>query len=198
MTVVRAHHHHNPYDHLFGGDEFDELLRDLGQRRAASIEHHHRAGTYPRAAMGFVILDPTAGPWVPNTSAVLGAITIGPDSERFLPNAAAKAGGHRRLGRNYGEAVLVDPHLCGRAAFRYGHSAQVRGVIVGASSQAPDQDLYEAGQLAADFVTAIAARQAGWESKTGETDWLSADDRPDREYRDMVSFFDAGAPADRP
>jgi hypothetical protein len=197
--TVRVQHRRNPYDHLYSADEFDGLLLDLGLRRAASIVRNHAAdpavaprGAYGRTAMGFVIMDPTVGPWVPNASAVLGVVGIGPDSERFLPNAAAKAGGHRRLGRNYGEAVLVDPHLCGRAAFRYGHSAQVRGVIVGASSQTPDQDLFEAGQLAADFVNAIAERQARWEEKTGPTDWLAGDNRPDQEYRDMVAFFEAG------
>ncbi|MFJ9409589.1 hypothetical protein [Streptomyces sp. NPDC101393] len=194
--TVRAQHRRNPYDYLLDPEELDELLLGLGLRRAASIWRNHTAdpstaprGTYGRAAMGFVLMDPTAGPWTPNEQAVLGAVTIGDDGHRFLPNAAAKAAGHRRLGRNYGEAVHVDPHLCGTAGFRYGHSAEVRGQIVGASSQTPDQDLFEAGQLAQDMVGAIAERHLAWEERTGEGDWLAADAAPHQEYRDMVSFF---------
>ncbi|MFI9029139.1 hypothetical protein [Streptomyces sp. NPDC053560] len=201
--TVRARHRRNPYDYLFDGDGLDALLLDLGRKRAASIHRHHTAdpsaaplGTYPRAAMGFVLLDPTAGPWTPNEAAVLGVITIGEDAHRFLPNAAAKAAGHRRLGRNYGEAVLVDTHLCGSAGFRYGHSAEVRGQIVGASSQSPDQDLFEAGQLARDFVEAVTAAHRAWEERVGPGDWLAADDAPHQEYIDMVSFFSpVSAPA---
>ncbi|MCX5560842.1 hypothetical protein [Streptomyces sp. NBC_00038] len=125
---------------------------------------------------------------------MLAAVTIGPDGHRFLPNAAAKAAGHRRLGRNYGEAVLVDPHLCGSGGFRYGHSAEVRGVIVGASSQSPDQDLFEAGQLARDFVNAIAAHHLSWEESRGPGDWFSDTDAPHPGHREMVDFFTADIP----
>ena len=198
--TVRAQHRRNPYGYLFSSDELDDLLLDLGLRRAASIWHNHTVdpaaaprGGYGRAAMGFVIMDPTVGHWVPNEQAVLGAVCIGEQGRRFLPNAAAKAGGHRRLGRNYGEAVLVDPHLCGDAGFRYGHSAEVRGVIVGASSQTPDQDLYEAGRLAADLVDAVIERQDAWEDKAGPTDWFADEDRPAQHCLDMVAFFDVSA-----
>jgi hypothetical protein len=176
--------------------DFDELLLDLGLRRAASIWRNHVAapsaaprGGYGRACMGFVLMDPTAGSWVPNELAVLAIVTVGEDGHKFLPNAAAKAAGHRRLGRNYGEAVLVDPHLCGSAGFRYGHSAEVRGQIVGASSQSTDQDLFEAGQLARDFVGAITERHVAWEERVGPGDWFADDGVPHQEYLDMVSGF---------
>ncbi|MEV0603759.1 hypothetical protein AB0I82_31285 [Streptomyces sp. NPDC050315] len=194
--TVRSQHRRNPYDYLLTPEELDQLLLDLGTRRAASIWRNRTTaasaaprGSYGRTAMGFVLMDPTAGPWTPNEQAVLGVISIGEDGHRFLPNAAAKAAGHRRLGRNYGEAVLVEPHLCGSAGFRYGHSAEVRGQIVGASSQSPDQDLFEAGQLAQDFIGAITERHLAWEERVGPGDWLAADDAPHQEYRDMVSFF---------
>lgn len=193
---VRVKHHHNPYGYLFSGDEFDQLLLELGVRRAQSIWRNHTAveptaprGVYERACMAFVLMDPTAGPWTPNPEAVLAAVVIGEGGERFLPNAAAKAGGHRRLGRNYGEAVHVDPHLSGSGHFRYGHSAQVRGLIVGSSSQTTDQDLFEAGMLAKEFVDAIDERHRAWERETGVGEWLSADGVPGTEHQTMVAWF---------
>ncbi|MBO1415622.1 hypothetical protein [Streptomyces sp. FH025] len=193
--TVRAQHRHNPYDHLFDDAAFAGLLLDLGLRRAASIWRNHTAPVgaaprdpYPRASMGFVLLDPTAGPWVPEAQSVMAVITVGEDAHRFLPRAAAKAAGHRRLGRNYGEAVLTDPHLCGSGGFRYGHSAGIRGQIVGASSQSTDQDLFEAGRLATELVDALASAQLAWEERTGPGDWYSPDDAPHPVYREMVAF----------
>ncbi|MEK2490710.1 hypothetical protein WN990_14225 [Kitasatospora purpeofusca] len=201
--TVRAQHRHNPYDHLFDDEGFAGLLIGLGLRRAASVWRNHTAaaGTaprdpYPRASMGFVLLDPTAGPWVPDTESVMAVITVGEDAHRFLPKAAAKAAGHRRLGRNYGEAVLTDPHLCGSGAFRYGHSAAIRGQIVGASSQSTDQDLFEAGRLASDLVDALSEAQLTWEDRTGPTDWFSPTDTPHPRYHAMIAF--TLPPADRP
>ncbi|MEU6408187.1 hypothetical protein [Microbispora sp. NPDC046933] len=196
--AVRAGHHHNPYRYLLSDDELDELLLELGTRRAASIWRNHTStaesaprGVYGRACMAFVIMDPTAGPWIPNDRAVLGAITVGDDGSSFLPNAAAKAGGHRRLARNYGEAVLVDTHLCGDGHFRYGHSADVRGLIVGASAQTTDQDLFEAAALAHDFVHAITERHLAWTQRTGPGEWLTESDTPAAEHIAMVDWFAA-------
>ncbi|WP_105971128.1 hypothetical protein [Streptomyces geranii] len=193
---VRVGHHHNPYGYLLGDDELDALLLDLGLRRAASIRAGHEAvgdsaprGVYGRPCMAFVLMDPTAGPWVSNEQAVMAAVVVGDDGARFLPNAAAKAGGHRRLGRNYGEAVLVDTHLCGTGHFRYGHSAEVRGVVVGSSAQTTDQDLFEAGALAKDFVDAITERHLVWQVKTGPGEWLGSEDVPGDEHRALVSWF---------
>ncbi|MEU5211819.1 hypothetical protein [Streptomyces sp. NPDC020742] len=194
---VRVAHRQNPYAYLLTGAQLDDLLLELGLRRAASIWHNHAEaacaprGAYPRPMMGFVLMDATAGPWVPNDSAVLAVITIGDRGHEFLPNAAAKAGGHRRLGHNNGEAVHLDPHRLGTGSFRYGHSAEVRGQIVGASAQTTDQDLYEAGRLAADFVDAIGDRHRAWERRHGPGDWLSNDDTPAPEYRAMTDWYTA-------
>ena len=196
---VRAAHRRNPYGYLMSGDQFDELLLNLGLRRAASISRNHSAhaeraprGVYERACMGFVVLDPTVGPWVPDTEAVMAVITVGEDGAGFLPNAAAKAAGHRRLGRNYGEAVLVDPHLCGDGNFRFGHSAEVRGVIVGSSSQTTDQDLHEAAALAADLVAALGESHLAWQERVGPGEWLAEDGSPGAVYRGMIGWFPAG------
>ncbi|MFI5617964.1 hypothetical protein [Streptomyces sp. NPDC051567] len=193
---VQVAHRRNPYAYMLGDEELDALLLDVGRRRAASIWRNHTTGeqdaprgAYPRPRMGFVLMDPTAGPWVPNEEAVLGVITVGEDGHVSLPNAAAKAGAHRRLGRNNGEAVHVDPHLLGSGGFRYGHSAEVRGQIVGASSQSTDQDLYEAARLAAEFVDAVNDRHAAWEQRQGPGDWASPDDEPAPEYRSMTDWF---------
>lgn len=197
---VHVAHRRNPYAYLLTDDQLDVLLLELGLQRAAAIWRNHTAGeraprgAYPRPMMGFVLMDATAGPWVPNDSAVLGVVVIGDRGHEYLPNAAAKAGCHRRLGRNNGEAVHVDPHRLGTGSFRYGHSAEVRGQIVGASSQSPDQDLHEAGRLAADFVAAIGERHLAWEHRRGPEDWLSPDNAPAPEYRAMLDWY-SGAPS---
>lgn len=195
---VQAAVRRNPYRYMLDDAELTELLSDLGHRRAESILRNHTAdpgkaprGPYPRPAMGFVILDPTADVQAGHADAVLGAITVGDQARQFLPKAAAKAAAHRRLGRNNGTSVHTDPHLLGTGAFRYGHSAEVRGLIVAASSQATDQDLYEASRLAAELVEEIAARHRDYEWRRGETDWLSSDDQPLALHNEMISWFPA-------
>ncbi|MEV0261448.1 hypothetical protein AB0I49_08890 [Streptomyces sp. NPDC050617] len=194
---VQVAHRRNPYSYALDDAGLDAVLLEAGLLRAASIRRQHTAddadaprGRYPRAAMGFVLMDATAGPWTPNEEAVLGVITVGDGGHAFLPNAAAKAGAHRRLGRNNGEAVHVDPHLLGAGGFRYGHSAEVRGQIVGASGQSTDQDLYEAARLAADFVAAINARHAEWERDNATGIWTASDDGPAAEYQAMTDWFE--------
>ena len=186
----------NPYTYMLTDAELTDLLNDLGRRRADSILRNHSApagkaprGPYPRLAMGFVILDPTAEASVGPAEAVLGAVTIGEGGRRFLPNAAAKASAHRRLGRDNGTAVHTDPHLLGTGAFRYGHSAEVRGLIVAASSQTTDQDLYEASRLAAELVEELGVRHRAHEWTLGETDWLSGTAQHEDLYGEMVSWF---------
>ncbi len=105
--LVRVSHHHNPYSYLLDDDELDAVLLELGLRRAASIWRNHTAteasaprGVYGRACMAFVLMDPTADPWVPDDQAVMAAVVIGDDGAAFLPNAGAKAAGHRRLARH--------------------------------------------------------------------------------------------------
>jgi len=191
---VQVAHRLNPYQYLLTDEQLDDVLLTLGLRRAASIWANHTDpeapyGQYPETAMGFVLLDATAAPWTPNEEAVLGAVIIGDLGHEFLPNAAAKAGAHRRLGQNNGEGVLVDPHRLSTGDFRYGHSAEVRGQIAAASSQDADQDLYEAGRLAAEFVDAIGERHRAWAKLTGPGDWLSADDTPAPEYQAMVAWY---------
>ncbi len=198
---VRAAVRRNPYGYMLNDAELTDVLSKLGTRRAESILRNHTAapgkaprGPYPRPAMGFVILDPTADVQVGHADAVLGAVTVGDHAGQFLPKAAAKAAAHRRLGHNNGTSLHTDPHLLGTGAFRYGHSAEVRGLIVAASSQTTDQDLYEASRLAAELVEEIAAHHRDYEWRRGETDWLSPDDQPMELHNQMVSWFpDEGA-----
>ncbi|MDJ0465863.1 hypothetical protein [Streptomyces sp. H27-C3] len=181
---------------MLNDTELTVLLRDLGRRRAQNILRNFTAapgeaprGPYPRPAMGFVILDPTVDARVGHADAVLGAITIGRQARQFLPKAAAKAAAHRRLGHNNGVSVHTDPHLLGSGAFRYGHSAEVRGLVVAASSQATDQDLFEASRLATELVEELTTQHIAYEWQHGERDWLSPDDRPLALYNEMITWF---------
>ncbi|MGW7364122.1 hypothetical protein ACWGI8_12010 [Streptomyces sp. NPDC054841] len=199
ILPVHAAVRRNPYAYMLNDTELTELLTELGNRRAESILRNHTAapgkaprGPYPRLAMGFVVLDPTAEARTGHADAVLGAVTVGDQARQFLPKAAAKAAAHRRLGHNNGTSVHTDPHLLGTGAFRYGHSAEVRGLIVAASSQSTDQDLYEASRLAAELVEEIAARHRDYEWRRGETDWLSADEQPLDLHNEMVDWFPGG------
>ncbi|MGW7365906.1 hypothetical protein ACWGI8_21320 [Streptomyces sp. NPDC054841] len=101
--VVRVQHHHNPYNYMLDDEQLAELLLDLGLGRSASIWRNHTVApsaaprdTYGRASMGFVLMDPTAGPWVPDEQAVLGVITVGEDSQNScrmpLPRPPATGG----------------------------------------------------------------------------------------------------------
>ncbi|MEU5347907.1 MULTISPECIES: hypothetical protein [unclassified Streptomyces] len=196
LLRVRAAIRRNPYAYMLDDAELGALLTDLAERRAASIARNHAAavgeaprGPYPRPAMGFVILDPTAESGAEPADTVLGALTVGEDARRFLPKAAAKAATHQRLRGNNGTAVHTDPHLLGNGAFRYGHSAEVRGVVVAASSQSPDQDLYEASRLAADLVEEVGIRHRRYERREGERDWLAATDEPPARYAGMTAWF---------
>jgi hypothetical protein len=163
---VQVAHRRNPYRYMLTDEQLEDILLSLALRRAGSIWENHTAadlaprGQYPQPFMGFV-----------------------------LPNAAAKAGTHRRFGHNNGEAVLVDQHRLGTGGFRYGHSANVRGQIAAASAQNTDQDLFEAAQLAGDFVDVITERHLGWEKQHGPGEWLSADSEPADEYREMVAWY---------
>ncbi|MEU6669552.1 hypothetical protein [Streptomyces sp. NPDC046727] len=193
---VEAAVRRNPYAYMLTDEELTELLAELGRRRAESVRRNHEApegeaprGPYPRPAMGFVVLDPTADAGTAPADAVLGALTIGDDARRFLPKAAAKAVAHRRLGGDNGTSVHTDPHLLGTGAFRYGHSAEVRGLIVAASSQTTDQDLYEASRLAAELVEELGARHRAHEWERGEADWLTGTGETPKEYQEMVSWF---------
>ncbi|GHA09435.1 hypothetical protein GCM10010345_12440 [Streptomyces canarius] len=193
---VEAAVRRNPYTYMLTDGELTTLLADLGRRRAESILRNHTApegkaprGPYPRPAMGFVVLDPTAEAGTAPADAVLGAITVGDEARRFLPKAAAKAAAHRRLGGDNGTPVHTDPHLLGTGAFRYGHSAEVRGLIVAASSQTTDQDLYEASRLAAELVEELGARHRAYEWSQGETDWLTGTGEVPDVYAEMVSWF---------
>ncbi|WP_447040947.1 hypothetical protein [Streptomyces sp. DSM 118878] len=197
---VQAAVRRNPYAYMLDDAELTSLLQSLGERRAESILRnstttpgHAPRGPYPRLAMGFVILDPTADARVGQADAVLGAITVGSDARGFLPKAAAKASAHRRLGHNNGVAVHTDPHLLGNGAFRYGHSAEVRGLVVAASSQTPDQDLFEASRLATELVEELAARHLAFEWEQGETDWLTSDGKVPAEYTDMMAWYPNGS-----
>lgn len=201
---VQAAVRRNPYEYMLDDAELTALLQTLGNRRAESILRNSTTapgeaprGPYPRPAMGFVILDPTVDACVGQADAVLGALTIGSEARQFLPRAAAKASAHRRLGLNNGTAVHTDPHLLGNGAFRYGHSAEVRGLIVAASSQTPDQDLFEASRLATDLIEELTARHLAYEWEQGETDWLSPDGRAPVQYTEMVAWFPEVSPSGR-
>ncbi|ALO98850.1 hypothetical protein SHL15_7869 [Streptomyces hygroscopicus subsp. limoneus] len=90
--------------------------------------------------------------------------------------------------------MRTDPHPIGTGAFRYGHSAQVRGLIVAASSQTTDQDLYEASRLAAELVEELRDRHRAYEWSQDETDWLTGIGEVPVVYLAMVSWFPAPAP----
>jgi hypothetical protein len=176
--TVRAAHRRNPYQYLMNAQQFDELLADLGRRRAESIRHNHTAdenraprGVYARASMGFVILDPTASAWLPDADAILGVIAVGDEGSAFIPNAAAKVVAHRRTSRDHGRAVLADPRPRSTGDVRVGACGEECGVIVGAGGQRARQNLYEAAALAADLVSVIAHLHRSWEALVGPGEW---------------------------
>ncbi|MEU6234000.1 hypothetical protein [Kitasatospora sp. NPDC047058] len=138
--------------------------------------------------MGFVLPDPTAARWVPDEQAVLAVVTVGEDGHRFLVNAAAKAAGHRRLGRNHGEASWSTPTCAAAARSATGTPPRSAARSSGRAPSPPDQDLHEAGRLAADLVNAVAEHHLAWEERVGPGDWYATTDEPHPSWRAMVAF----------
>jgi hypothetical protein len=138
--------------------------------------------------MGFVILDPTAPPWKPSEECALGFLTVGADSDRLLIVALAKASLARDHGLSAGAVLYSQPHRVADGYFRWGHTANVEGTIVGGSGLTEVQDRFEAQMVAAEFNYQIARARELWLEANPGRPWLCSDGPGERFTRAMEDY----------
>ena len=164
-------------------DPFDHLLHKLAQRRAEDIESRFSSGEYNNNSVGFVLFDPTAPRSLyPPEKAVLALIEVGPDGRSYLVNGLAKGCEHLSHGTSAGTQVYTQIQRLPDGSFRYGHSAEIEGTIVGVSGLSEIQDRFQAQLLAAEFNYEIAYWRARWLAEHSDIHWYGNDDSPAGHY----------------
>jgi hypothetical protein len=156
-----------------------------------------------RDSFGCVILDPTHQRWQQTpVQRTLAAVLIGPDAERFLPNALAKADAHDRHGLPnsgfFGNALFC----LGDGDFTYGHSAEydvvnprdgllVEGVaIAGGSGLSEDQDHELALMILSEAMGTVHDYISTWRDQQraiGRGRWFNESDVPPKSYTDILT-----------
>ena len=173
-----------PYGDLFveGIYSFDAMLESIIGQRAMDINAKHADGLYPGNSVGLVLLDPTAPPSISSENAVMAYFVVGEEGERFLPNALAKACEHRDHQASAGSVLYSQPHRLADGDFRWGHSAEVEGTIVGVSGLSEIQDRYQGQLFAAEFNYEIARFRLEWAKAHPGGDWFNDQDKPGKRY----------------
>lgn len=181
----------NPWGETITKDELPRILKHVAETRAMHVGRQFDLGHYKRNSLGLAILDPTAPIWRPSTHTLLATIAIGPEGERFLPNAVAKAVEHRDKGQLAGYGAYVDLTQTADGDFTYGFSCRVDDTIGGASGQTEIQDACEAGHALVTFNYLVRQARGLWlASRQGHPRWFSDADQPAAKY---VSMTQAGA-----
>lgn len=197
MLDVRVRVYQNPWEHTVPTDELVNILESVADRRAEHVEKQFERGNYTRNSLGLAILDPTSALWRPSAETLLATVAIGPEGERFIPNAIAKAVEHRDKGQLAGYGAYVDLTQTQDGDFTYGFSTQVDGTIAGASGQSELQDACEAGHAAVSFNYFIRETRKAWlASQESRPRWFCNEDLPRTLYQDMAALptiFDSAA-----
>jgi hypothetical protein len=176
----------NPWSHTVPGETLMAILTKVAQSRAKHVEKMHEVGEWKRDSLGLAILDPTAPISLPSSEALLATISIGPEGDRFVVNAVAKAVEHRDKGQLAGYGVYTDLTQTADGDFTYGFSTQVDNTIGGASGQSELQDACEAGHALVSFNYWIRDVRNGWREAYPGNRWFSHVDEPDETYTAMA------------
>jgi hypothetical protein len=176
----------NPWDHTIPNNELFGMLMSVGESRAAHIEKMHERGEWPRNSLGLAFLNPAAPLWQPTPETLLATIAIGPEGERFIVNAVAKAAYHRDHGVPAGYGVYMDLSRSRDGDFCYGFSEEVSGLIAGASAQTEMQDACEAGHAAVTLLYYLRKARADWKVVAEDPHWFDDEDRPSAMYTRMA------------
>jgi hypothetical protein len=188
MPEIRVRVFQNPWEHTVPNDQLLEIITIVAEKRAEHVKKQFRSGHYSRDSLGLAILDPSAPNWKPSSETLLATIAIGPEGDRFIPNAVAKAVEHRDKGQLAGYGVYVDLTQTQDGDFTYGFSTQVDGTITGASGQTELQDACEAGHAAVSFNYFVrAARQAWLDRQENPPRWFCNVDQPRQLYVEMAN-----------
>lgn len=178
----------NPWSHTVPDNTLSHILARIATLRAEHVEKHFATGRYSRDSLGLAFLNPQAPLWQPSSETLLATIAIGPEGERFIPNAIAKAVYHRDHGKLAGFGVYVDLTQSADGDFAYGYSTQVDGTIAGASGQSELQDAAEAGHAAVTFNYLIRETREGWlDSREERPRWFCNANEPGDLYAAMAN-----------
>ena len=165
----------NPYSHTVGEVEFREILEEAFVARAQHIEQWYDEGIATRNSFAFCLLDPTASASASSDDSILATAVIGPEGQRFLPNAIAKVLKLRdNDGLPLGALLMSQSHRLADGDFRWDGAVCVDGTYVGGSGLAVPQDRYQNGRLALSFNYRIQTAKAVWDNEhpmTGEPSW---------------------------
>lgn len=176
----------NPWDRTVPDEQLCAILDAIALERAANIKRQHEAGVYSRDSLGIAILDPTAAISTSSIYALLATISIGPDGDKYVVNAIAKAMAHRNTGIRAGYGVNVDLTRSADGDFRFGGSAQLDNTIGAASAQTEHQDAYEAGMVLVQFNLKVRQLRAAWCDDNPGGRWFCSMDEPDHVYMEMA------------
>jgi hypothetical protein len=190
MLEVSVSLKRNPWDHSVPDSMLHNLLYKVGESRAKHVEKQYDNGNgeWPRGSLGLALMVPRAPRSLPAADALLATIAIGPECERFVINAAAKAGYHHEHGVPGGYGVYMDLAASADGDFCYGFSAEVDGMIAGASAQNEIQDACEAAHAAATFLYFIRRQRGAWMGGQEERPhWFCNIDQPGETYQAMVA-----------
>jgi hypothetical protein len=111
---------------------------------------------------------------------------VGEEGERFLPNAMAKACEHRDHQASAGSVLYSQLHRLADGDFRWGHSAEVEGTIVGVSGLSEIQDRFQGQLLAAEFNYEIARFRLEWAKGHPNGDWFNDQNEPGARYAGIL------------
>lgn len=185
----------NPWSHRVPLSVLAEILTEIAEDRAEHIESSFRADDETgEHNFAFVILDPTAPQWKPSSETILAIVLIGPNAERLIPNAIAKAVWHRDHGQMAGYGAYVDTLTGADGDFAWGFSCRVDNTIGGGSGLTQEADAYEVGVALVAFNFGIRALQKNWlECQKKRPNWFCNTNQPGEQYRGMSHDAIAGA-----
>jgi hypothetical protein len=196
MLEKRIRVFQNPWSHTVPSTRLVDIVAHVASVCAEHVEKHYDTGGYPRDSLGLAVLNPEAPRWQQSGDTLLFTIAIGPEGERFISNAIAKAVYHRDHGVPAGYGVYMDLTMSGDGDFCYGYSTQVDGTIGGVSAQSELQDAMEAGHAIVTFNYMVRFERKTWLDAHTENRWLCDVDEPRELYAEMASrtpdIYDSG------
>lgn len=179
----------NPWGHTISDTTLFMTFEKIAQNRAVHVEKMHERGEWPRDSLGLAFLNPAAPNWQPTPETLLATIAIGPEGERFIVNAVAKAAYHRDHGVPAGYGVYTDLSMSTDGDFCYGFSTKVDGLIAAASGQSEIQDACEAGHAAVTLLYYLRRDRTEWKSsRQNPPHWFCNFDEPLEIYTEMAQL----------
>lgn len=185
----------NPWQSTLPDHKLLELFQEGAKRAEDVLADWMSTGQVEegRDSYACVILDPTRRRHQRTIQQrVLAIILLGPNAERYIPNGAAKADAHDRLGQPNGELVKKRSFCLSDHDFAYGDSAVYEGAIAGGSGLSVQQDRFLAFDVLEYTMKRVRAIRDGWLTEMRRTmdgqRWYNTSDEPGPEYADVAKM----------